>query len=94
MVLIFDQPYNVCPRYPNGTRWEVYARGRYFSCCWNMESFGAALNYLRDQYATAVKDTRAMRRAGDEYCEQEFRGWIDGPGGRLDWQTIAALVKR
>lgn len=89
--LIFNQPYNVCPRYPNGTKWEVFAKGRYSQACWNMVSFAEALAYLRQQYENARRDTKARRNVGDEYCEQEFRGYIDGPGGRLAWDQLKPL---
>ena len=87
-------PYNPCPAHPNGTPWEVKMRSRYASCCWNMKTFNDALNYLRQQYAYAVRDTKAKRRPGDEYCEMEFQGYIDGPGGRLEWHDIEKLVKK
>lgn len=90
---IFHQRYNVCPRYPNGTTWEVFKRDRSGHCAWNMTSFGAALAYLRKQYSHAVTSTKELRHAGDEYCEREFRGHIDGPGGRIEWSELEALVK-
>lgn len=89
---IFFQRYNVCPRYPNGTAWEVVMRARYCSCAWNMESFSAALAYLRDQYRNEVERTKANRNSGDEHCEREFHGHINGPGGRIDWRELESLV--
>ena len=90
----FYQRYNVCPRYPEGTKWEVFMRSRYASCAWNMETFAKALDYLRKQYQHQVDRTKARRNPGDEYCEMEFHGYIDGPGGRMEWDTIEPLVKR
>jgi hypothetical protein len=92
--LIFNQRYNVCPRYPTGTMWEVHMRSRYASCSWNMLTFADALKYLRGQYRKEVTATKALRNIGDEHREKEFGGYIDGPGGRLAWGTIEALVKR
>jgi hypothetical protein len=91
--LLFYQPYNVCPRYPDGTRWEVYARGRYFSCAWNMQTFAAAVAYLRQQWANEVAGTKERRNPGDEHRTSEFRGWIDGPGGRMEWNMLEGFVK-
>ena len=84
--------YNPCPRYPEGTTWEVGVSGRFGSCCWNMVTFQNAVKYIRDQYEHAVRDSKARRHAGDEYAVMEFRGFIDGPGGRLDWNTLRHLV--
>jgi hypothetical protein len=91
--LIFNQPYNICPRYPNGTKWEVYARGRFGSCCWNMKTFAAALAYLRQQWGYAARDSKLRRHPGDEHSANEFRGWINGPGGRIEWNDLETLVK-
>jgi len=93
-VVIFNRRYNVCPKYPEGTKWEVYVKDRYFSGGWNMKTFDEAIEYLREQYLRNVEDTKDLRRPGDQYCEQEFRGHIDGPGGRMEWESIKELVKK
>lgn len=93
-IIIFNRPYNVCPRYPEGTKWEVYQHSRYSSCGWNMETFGEAIAYLRQMWAKAQRDKAERRLPGAEHCENEFWGNIYGPGGRMDWNTIEALVKR
>jgi hypothetical protein len=47
-----------------------------------MVTFNDALGYLREQYRNEVARHR----------ERDFWGYIEGPGGKLDWQTIEYLV--
>ncbi len=84
--------YNPCPHYPDGTLWEVFVRGRFGQCAWNMVSFSKALKYVRDQHAQAVAAAKARRHPGDEHSVAEFWAFIDGPGGRLEWRDLEPLV--
>lgn len=90
--VVFNHSYNICPRFPDGTKWEVHANGNRCSATWNMVTFDDAVAYLRQQYAHAVKAARHPQHPGDQYAVTEFSGWIDGPGGRMEWNTVRPLV--
>lgn len=75
--------YSHCPRKPEGFKWEGFARGNYGQACWGFDTFAEALAYLRSQW----------QHAKNERHPQDFRGRISGPGGAIEWNTIAALVQ-
>lgn len=69
-------------RTKHGWKWTAGVYTRYFSGSFDFPTFSEALDYLQYQ--------RSKYTAADER-NTHMRGWIDGPGGRLDWNTIKGL---
>lgn len=87
---LFNTKYNPCPRYPEGTTWEVGFRSPYASLVWNMTSFQNALDYLRDQFRFEASKTETRDELNRLF--HEFRGHINGPGGTIGWDVLKPLV--
>lgn len=68
----------------NGKKWCVGVRERYFSGSWDMNTFRECVNYIHDQY-------RKQAKAG---MLDDFWYWIDGPGGRMEYQTIRVFIEK